>query len=217
MSRLIEEWRPIEDYEDLYEVSDWGRVKSVKKGIILSLNKKDGNGYPQSSLWKNGKYKPIDNHILVAKAFIPNPENKPCIDHINGDKSDNRVENLRWVTYKENMANPETYKKVKGANIGRKHTDEWKKKMSEIMKEIAPFKGRHHTDEWKKKFSEMFTGRSKVYNRKKIAQIDMATGEVISFFDCINDAVKKGYTQSSISQCCQGKRKTHKGCIWKYA
>tara|TARA_R110000765_G_scaffold350658_1_gene440679 strand:+ start:44 stop:523 length:480 start_codon:yes stop_codon:yes gene_type:complete len=65
--------------------------------------RKGKNGYMIVSFSKNGKQKKFVVHRLLAIAFIPNPENKPCIDHINGTKDDNRLENLRWVTHKENM------------------------------------------------------------------------------------------------------------------
>ena len=73
------------------------------------------NGYLQVNL--SGIRVPQLVHRLVAKAFIPNPENKPTVDHINGNKLDNRVENLRWVTQKENNNNPNTrYKNVYSSN-----------------------------------------------------------------------------------------------------
>ena len=64
---------------------------------------KNKYGYIQVSLCKNGKQKSFKVHRLLATAFIPNPENKSCVDHINGIRDDNRLENLRWVTHRENM------------------------------------------------------------------------------------------------------------------
>lgn len=78
-----------------------------KEGKLLkpSVNKL---GYFIVVLRVNGKPKTHYVHRLVAEAFIPNPEKKPCIDHINTDRTDNRVENLRWVSHKENSNNPLT-------------------------------------------------------------------------------------------------------------
>ena len=83
-----------------YEISDNGWILSHISGIILKP-RDDQRGYLKVEL--HGKTKKI--HKLVANAFIPNIYNKPVIDHINGDTWDNRVENLRWATYKENSNN----------------------------------------------------------------------------------------------------------------
>ena len=107
---MIEEWRDVEGYEGLYMVSSLGMVKSLnykRTGVEEILKQsKQKCGYLCVTLCKNHKHKKFLVHRLVACAFIDNPENKPCIDHINTIKDDNRLENLRWVTHKENMDNP---------------------------------------------------------------------------------------------------------------
>ena len=93
---------PVVGYEHLYEVTDTGYVWSIKKQDYLrpSIVK---DGVLKVSLSDSGIKKNHSIHSLVAKAFIPNPENKPQIDHIDGDKHNNAVSNLRWCTNKENQ------------------------------------------------------------------------------------------------------------------
>ena len=108
MRELVEVWKPIMGYEGLYEVSNLGRVRSFvkdKNGILLK-GSKHKFGYTFHTLVNEYGRKAYLLHRLVAETFIPNPDNKPCIDHINGITSDNRVENLRWCTQKENINNP---------------------------------------------------------------------------------------------------------------
>lgn len=90
-----------------YCVSENGEVKNLKTGKILSAAE-DKYGYLYYVLCVNGNRKTVKAHRLVALTFIPNCDRKPAVDHINGDKKDNRVGNLRWVTNKENTNNPAT-------------------------------------------------------------------------------------------------------------
>ncbi len=94
---MKEIWKQIEGYEGLYDISNHGHVKSVRSGKILSPETK-GDGYLRVTL--GGKHQRV--HRLVAKAFIENTENKPEINHKNGIRNDNMVENLEWATPKEN-------------------------------------------------------------------------------------------------------------------
>jgi len=94
----MQEWKKIEGKPN-YSVSNDGNVRNDKTGRILKLHKGTA-GYYQVMLGR--KTVPLYVHRIVATAFIPNPEGLPQVDHINGDKSDNQVKNLRWVSVSDN-------------------------------------------------------------------------------------------------------------------
>lgn len=109
----MEKWKPIPDYENLYEVSSYGRVKSLEKyrynnggkqllkeRILRPIN--NGNGYFMVRLYKNKTNKYYLIHRLVAEAFIPNPDNLPMINHRDEDKTNNVADNLEWCDAKYN-------------------------------------------------------------------------------------------------------------------
>lgn len=93
--------KEIEGYEN-YSVSDTGLIVNNRTGRTLILTK-DKDGYLYTTLSKNGKRKKFRVHRLVAQAFIPNPNNFDTVDHINGDKEDNRVGNLQWLSNESNL------------------------------------------------------------------------------------------------------------------
>ncbi len=107
---INEQWLPIKEYEGLYEISNYGRVRSLNyrlkgKRKILKCHARLGY-YMKTSLVKDGVRKYYRVHRLVAQAFLPPPtEGENQVEHINTDKRDNRVQNLRWVSPRGNMAN----------------------------------------------------------------------------------------------------------------
>ena len=84
-----------------YEISNLGKIRNKKTNRIIKPDKEE-KGYCRLTIKLNGKKKHYAVHRLVAIAFIPNPNNLPQVDHIDNDKSNNRVDNLRWVSNKEN-------------------------------------------------------------------------------------------------------------------
>lgn len=108
----MEIWKDIKDYEGLYQVSNTGKVKSLQRHkknhtkiqIVeekIKNTRKDRQGYLLLDLYKDNKQKTIRVHRVVAETFIPNPENKETVNHMDGDKRNNEVKNLEWSSFKE--------------------------------------------------------------------------------------------------------------------
>lgn len=125
-AKMQEIWKDVVGHEGFYQVSNIGRVKSLPRtvnnkfyeGKILSTKNNNAKQYEKTSLHNNGKTKYYKVHQLVARAFIPNPENKREVNHIDGNKHNNKVENLEWVTSKENKEHNHTLGLVR---IGERH------------------------------------------------------------------------------------------------
>jgi len=106
MQSDLETWKPIREYGNRYDINKFGNIHSNIKNSFLKkiiTQRLDRAGYSTVRLNKNGQYSTQFVHRLLAATFIPNPNNKPFINHINGIKTDNRLENLEWVTHSENI------------------------------------------------------------------------------------------------------------------
>lgn len=186
----MEIWKSIEEYDNKYLISNKGRVKSLydkngkKREHILKPRKKAI--YLYVNLYKNSKCKTKKIHRLVAKTFIPNPKNLPCVNHIDGDKHNNKVENLEWCTYSEN-----TNKAIETGLFNKKVL--FKNGKDNIM--FDKHGKEHH--------SSMPVLQYDLKNNfiKKWANIKEAQDNLKIFH---------------ISDCCKGKRKSAGGYIWKY-
>lgn len=191
---MQEIWKPVVGYENLYEVSSIGRVKSLNykrsnKEKILK-NNLGLNGYHRVTLHR-GQRKQYLVHKLVAEAFIPNPENKKFVDHLNTIRTDNRVENLQFVTMTENNNNPIT-----------------KSKMSLAATKRPPI-----SEETRKKFMALcFTRKSK--NR---ARSVVCTDTGISYESQHAAERATGIPANKISMICNGLRNHHKNTHWRFA
>lgn len=233
---MEEIWKDIKEYKGLYQVSNIGRVRRVehdycsargeKRHLAESIKKTTlkRNGYVAVALYNREKMQNVHVHRLVAEAFIPNPENKPYIDHINGDKTDNRVENLRWCTQKENMNNVITLEAFRATvKRGPEHHCYGKKRPKEAIDKFrATMSSRPRTEEEHKRQVEIGRSCPKVRGAKhprarRIEQYSL-DGVLLKTWGCIADAARYyNKRETAIAKNLHGEVKKAFGYVWKYA
>lgn len=179
---MMEEWRAVPGYEGLYEVSNMGNVRNVRRNTLLKLSKTN-DGYIQVWLYKNGIRNRFQVHRLVCQAFLPNPDNLPQVNHRDEVKINNRVENLEWCDGKYNVnygTRQERYRNTmleKGHWSGlskeeyhKKYYEENKEKIIEQHREYYEKnkeKRREHNREYKKKNREKYKEYMREYRKKR--------------------------------------------------
>ena len=194
MTTETEIWRtPIYKGEiyDNYQVSNLGRLISLNyrrtgKAKLMEPYEK-GRKYLQVSLYKNGKEDWVYVHQLIAETFLPNPENKPCINHkIEGDEG----KKINMVFFNED-----------GSINKEKSTIEW-----------ATYEENNNYGTRNQRIFEKTTNGKL---SKPVLQLSL-TGELIREYPSIKEAERNGFNHCNICQCCNGKQKTHKGFRWMY-
>ena len=199
---MNEIWKDIADYEGFYQVSNFGRVKSLSRyakcrngNRSVSENilkpQPNGAGYYTVTLCKNGTIVKHLLHRIIAIAFIPNPNNLPCINHKDANRKNNSITNLEWCTHKYNSNYHICKDKQSAFMINRYVTDEsWKKSCAERLNKYT---------------TQM---------RKKVCQLDVDNNVIHIWESTLEAEQLGGYIHGNISACANGKRKTHHGYKW---
>ena len=192
---MKEVWKDVKGYEEIYQVSNTGKVRSLDrisaqgariKGTMLKFGiSRSGKGYYQVNLCKNGKTKMFLVHRLVASEFIENENQYPCINHMDENMYNNNADNLEWCTYKYNN------------NYGT-HIEKIQAKMD--YKAISVKLRKYHADK----------------HGIDVEQMDFE-GNVIGVYDSLREAERQtGVPHGNIARCHKGIYKQAGGYIWRY-
>lgn len=182
-------WKDIPNYEGSYQVSNYGRIKSLPRKRIRKTEKvlksfTNNSGYEIIRLYQNGLERKYLIHRLVAEVFVTNVNNLPQVNHIDGNKHNNNVNNLEWCTASQNMK----HSYANGLN-----------KITEKRRKICSKNGKIAIES----------------SKRKVNQYDIE-GNFIKTWDSILQIKRKlNIDNSAISKCCKNKRKTAGGYIWK--
>lgn len=190
----MEVWKDIKEYEGLYQVSNFGNIRSLprrgtSKNVHIMFQKYNKCGYKMVGLYKDGKVKNRTVHRIVAETFLDNPLNKEDVNHIDGNKENNNVSNLEWTTHKENMKHARKNNLIRITN-----------KVIEQGKNVGQKYGK-------------INGLKRA---KRILQISYYN-ESIKEWDSITQASKcTGISLSGISKCCNKKKNMAGGYKWEF-
>lgn len=229
---MQEIWKDVKGYEGLYQVSNFGRVRSIRnnkeKVLKLCANNK---GYFCINLCKNKTIKRFLVHRLVAKAFINNPEDKPFVNHLDCNPSNNQASNLEYCTQKENIQ----YCIILGRNYTRKVyqfnlTGEFLREYKSITEankitniSIAHIsqccnKQRNKAGNYQWSFKENIKTIKKCKRKTRAKRIiQILDKNIINKFDSITRAQRETkILKTSIVNCLKGRTKSAGGYIWKY-
>ena len=184
-------WKAVPGYEGKYEVSDKGEVRSLnyrgtgQAKVLKPIT--SGKGYLMVGLCKDGRMQWEKIHRLVASLFIPNPDNKPQVNHRDGVKTNNLASNLEWVTGGENLAHAD--------KTGLKKAD----------------------PEWGRTLGRVHGSAGRMANRKPVIATDVRTGVETRYESAAEVERVLGIHHSDVTRVCVGKRKISKGHTFRYA
>lgn len=192
---MEELWREIPGYEGTYEVSNYGNVRSLNyRGTHRVKNLQPvlgGRGYLMVGLCNDGKMRWEKIHRLVERLFIPNPDNKPQVNHIDGVKTNNVVSNLEWATNGENQAHAYRH--------GLKKADPvWGHTLGKVHGAVG-------------------RAKTRAKRMKPVIATNVKTGQEIRYESAADIERSLGVYHSDVSRICRGRRGTGKGYTFRYA